>query len=337
MGSGMNGRVMTLEVYNGDLIAGGYFTSAESFDVNYVARWNGTSWHGLANDIGKGVCALTVYDSQLIASTVPSRSPGRLVKWDGVSWEHWDSLGRGTGGGIITDFTTFNGLLIAGGDFDRIGNDTYIDSIVCWDGSAWQPLSSGIEGSANALIVYNGELIVGGYFTATGGVDANYIARWDGTSWKPLGRGMNGAVTALAIYNGELIAAGEFTTAGSVDANYIARWDGSTWKPLGSGLNNKVEALEVYNGELIVAGHFSTAGGNISSYWARWGTPDVHTGDLNHDCNVDLADYGRFAVHWQHQACDLSGWCYEADLDYNKKVDLADQSILADNWLSALP
>jgi hypothetical protein len=34
--------------------------------------------------------------------------------------------------------------------------------------------------------------------------------------------------------------------------------------------------------------------------------------------------------------CLYNGWCYEADLDYNTRVDLFDYAILAEHWLDGL-
>ena len=38
----MNGGVSALTVYNGELIAGGDFTTAGGVTCNYIARWNGS-------------------------------------------------------------------------------------------------------------------------------------------------------------------------------------------------------------------------------------------------------------------------------------------------------
>jgi hypothetical protein len=77
LGSGMHGDmifpgVSALTVYDGELIAGGYFTTAGSVDANSIARWNGSSWQNLGSGMSlgfgyPGVFALTVYDGELIA------------------------------------------------------------------------------------------------------------------------------------------------------------------------------------------------------------------------------------------------------------------------------
>jgi hypothetical protein len=52
-------------------------------------------------------------------------------------------------------------LLIAGGGFASAGG-VACNCIARWDGSAWQPLGSGMNNEVYALTVYNGELIAGG-------------------------------------------------------------------------------------------------------------------------------------------------------------------------------
>ncbi|MEO6036195.1 MAG: hypothetical protein ABIQ35_13145, partial [Verrucomicrobiota bacterium] len=56
---------------NGDLIAAGHFTNAGGVLATNIARWNGTSWAGLANGVGNNLSA------SIFAVTV--RNNGSLV------------------------------------------------------------------------------------------------------------------------------------------------------------------------------------------------------------------------------------------------------------------
>jgi hypothetical protein len=48
--------------------------------------------------------------------------------------------------------------------------------IARWNGSAWQPLGSGLNGDAlTAVRMPNGDLVVGGSFTQAGGLTANGV------------------------------------------------------------------------------------------------------------------------------------------------------------------
>ncbi len=118
---------------------------------------------------------------------------------------------------------------------------------------SWNALGTGVNGTINASIVFNGQLVVAGNFSTPG----NNIAMWNGTSWSALGSGTNGVVNALTIFNNTLIVGGAFSNVG----NNVASWNGNAWSSLGLGTNDSVFSLAVYGGSLRVGGKFLTAGG----------------------------------------------------------------------------
>jgi hypothetical protein len=67
--------------------------------------------------------------------------------------------------------------------------------------------------------------------------------------------------------------------------------------------------------------------------WIDWILPYFIKGDLNHDCLVGYSDLGLFVERWLDEDCLSNGWCYEADLTYNGRVDLFDYAELTANWL----
>src|SRR6185369_6253161 len=92
--------------------------------------------------------------------------------------------------------------LIASGGFGFAGwpRPVAAMNIAAWNGTAWQPLGTGIPqlddrySPVQAMAVYNGEVVVAGYFNQAGGVAANNIARWNGTQWRTLGSGTAGTI-----------------------------------------------------------------------------------------------------------------------------------------------
>ena len=258
-GIGMDSSVVAMAVFDdgtGDaLYAGGQFPTAGGVNVNYIAKWDGTTWTALSgpSDSGmdKRVLALTVFDDgtgeALYAggrfSTAGGVTANRVAKWDGTEWS---DLGGPGGGGMNSDV-----LALAVYD-DGIGDALY----------------------------------AGGWFTTAGGVAVNYVAKWDGTAWQalsgPSGVGMNKSVFALTEYDagdgGMLYAGGWFTTAGGLTANYTAAWDGTEWTvlsgPLDVGMDDKVRVLAVHDdgtgAALYAGGDFTTAGGLPSNYLAKW-------------------------------------------------------------------
>ena len=287
LGSGISdyGCVYALTVFNGELIAGGPFTTVDGVSCSNIAKWDGLSWTPLGSGVRDGgegpiVNALAVFNGELIAGGFFTEAGGMpctgIAKWDGSNWA---PLGGGVSSGLgwpgVYALAVVNGELIAGGYFTNSG-DAACSNIAKWNGTSWVPLGAGMDRSVQCLTILNGDLIAGGYFTTAGGVTCNGIARWNGSSWTPLSSGVGGVynayVHALTVFNGELIAGGHFTTVGGVPRKNIARWDGLSWAPLGSAMDNSssVYALTVFNGKLIAGGDFTTADGAPGDYVAQW-------------------------------------------------------------------
>jgi hypothetical protein len=260
LGSGMSNEVDALCFYNYDYIAGGFFSTAGSVNVNKIAKWDG-AWSPLGTGIdttpyGQVDCLLAGPNTNLYVGGTFSYAGGdtaakNIARWDGSSWH---PLGYGLYGGVNALIFGNNGLLYAGGDFSNVRYGVPARFIAQWNGSSWDSLPGGnnLDSWVSALTIYNDQLIAGGSFIHAGGVILNHIARWTGSSWTPLGSGVDNSISTLMVYNGNLIAGGDFTHAGGVNANFIAQWNGSSWSPLGNGLNGGGKALAVYHGNRYI-------------------------------------------------------------------------------------
>ncbi|MBL9079732.1 MAG: hypothetical protein JNL08_19680 [Planctomycetes bacterium] len=176
----------------------------------------------------------------------------------------WSSLGFGTTSSEIGPFATrANGdvLLLAGG------------GIYVWDGASLEAVATGLDGQVRTVVeLANGDLVVGGTFTAAGGVPLLHVARWNGTAWSALGSGIDGVVHELLRLPGDLVvAAGSFASADGQPAANLAVWNGVAWLPLGAGTDGSVTSLALHQGELVVGGSFGAAGGSPAAGIARWG------------------------------------------------------------------
>lgn len=269
---------------NGNLYAGGAFTTAGSVSANNIAKWDGSDWSALGSGIlgdpgATQVGALALDGNNLYVggrfTTAGGISASHIAKWDGSNWS-------AVGGGMndsVTCLLVVGNNLYAGGTFTTAGGVS-ANHIAKWDGSSWSPLGSGMDNTVSALAVdASGNLYAGGSFSTAGGVAARNIAKWNGSTWSAVGYGLNGAVRALAIdSSGNLYAGGAFSKiCGNVNCNYgnisagnIAKWSGANWSPLGSGVNDWVHALAISGSNLYVGGLFTAAGGKTATCIAKW-------------------------------------------------------------------
>ncbi len=167
----------------------------------------------------------------------------------------WSEVGGGANG-IVYALGVYNGELVAGGAFSRVGG---VDAnlVASWNGSRWSPLAEGLTflGTGFAyvgqLFVLDDQLVVGGNFTRAGTVETRGIAAWDGTSWSGFGSEISGDGQALIEFNGALTVCAEFPGPNQTKRPYVASWSGTSWTKMGSPLN--AHQLIEFDGMLYAA------------------------------------------------------------------------------------
>jgi hypothetical protein len=275
--------IRDLQVFNGELIACGWFDSIGGVAAQGIARWNGVTWQpmtlgGAGSDY---FYCLGIYNGSLIVGGgfydiggVPARL---MARWTGSGWA---ALGSGvpamSGQTIfVWDMTVFQNELYVTGLFSA-ENGQSCGNVAAWNGSTWRYPGCGVwaadyfDRDGRKLHVYNGELYVAGYFeTAGGNTPASCVARWNGSTWSAVGAGLNGpvpegwgssGVATLATFRGSLYAGGFIFNSGETRIDGFARWSGVTWEPVAGGVVNNpsgaVHALGVWSGRVVGGGDF---------------------------------------------------------------------------------
>ena len=258
--TGMNDDVLALALQsNGQILAGGNFTSVGSVPENYVARLNA--------------------DGSLDTSFL-----------NGLS---------GANGSVRALVNQSNDRIVIGGAFTLVnGVHRNFLSRLMIDGSldtSFNP-GSGADSTVYALAeTFVGgvrKLYIGGAFGAINGITRPGIARLNDngtvdTSFAT-GLGANGAVYALAAYPtnspyaGKVLVGGAFTTLNSLPLNYIARLNGDgsvdTNFDLNMGANDAVHAIGIQlDGKILIGGNFTNVNGLAVNRIAR----------LNQDGSLD--------------------------------------------------
>lgn len=242
--------VKTLCFFNNDLYAGGFFTRSGSTQLNYIAKWNGSTWQSVGGGTNGMVNALVVYNNRLYAGGTFTEAGGvpvnNIASWDGISW---DDVGGGvsyTGAISVSALEVYTGGLYVGGSFNAAGT-TPVNNIAKWDGTNWDDVGGGSNYtgaiSVSALQVFNGNLIAGGSFDTIGVTLTRNIGRWNGTDWQSMGSGTNSLVLDLESMNNVLYTGGGFTTVDNGLALFIAQWS-----PLADQF---VSGIQLYSDEQI--------------------------------------------------------------------------------------
>ena len=337
---------------SGDLIAGGFFTSAGGFPANRIARWDGEAWHPLGAGLGS-----RINDEVRAVATAPSGDvyaggvftlagqsvPSYIAHWAGAAWS---VPGGGVNGSVEAIAIDDVGRVFVGGSFTTAGGAA-ASRIAMWDGTSWNALGSGVNGSVRAIAIdADGGVIAGGVFTTAGGVATGPIARWDGVAWSALGLGLEGtnatvrAITRLA--DGSLIVGGECSLAGGQPANDLARWDGAAWSPVwsdapGSVISSVSSIVALGADDFAVSGTFflEVPGGvatNIAirraGLWQRLGTGlDRGASSLANWRGREVVVGGNFNVvdsrnnaHWARWALSREPWIVRQPSDASVEI-----------------
>ena len=251
----------------GNLYVGGSFTAAGGVSAANVAKWNGSSWSAMGDEISGTVYSLAVSGSLVYAG---GSITGGVTCWNGHSWA---SLREGVNGGVQS-LAMSGSTLYVGGNFTMAGT-LPVANIARWSGGNWSALGSGTDGAVSDMVASGGNLYIGGSFDLAGGVvGTSRIARWDGSDWFALGSGVNGNVDGLVIGGGHLYVGGAFTQAGGLPAIWFARWNiiSNAWSaiahPAVGGFYNSPGDLAWLGGELYAITVYGD--GSASHSMVKW-------------------------------------------------------------------
>lgn len=295
----LNGDVLALSVFDDGhgpaLFAAGMFTAASGQSSRFVAKWNGSSWipmPGLSGPATQGVSDMAVFDdgsgdALYVGGRITQASGsscGGVAKWTGGGWV---AVHPSFPGGTVSELETYDlgtgpRLFIGGSasaSFQGVAHN-----ICSWDGTSFQPLSSGLDSYVTALHGFDDgsgpALYVGGYFGSAGGVAAPKVARWNGLNWAPVGALAPDQPFAFADFddgNGARLIAGCMPYGPAPYDETLMQWDGANWQVYrgatsGSGA---VFALQVgddgsgHGDELYIGGKFVRAGATRALHVAR--------------------------------------------------------------------
>ncbi len=277
-----SGFVLSLLSDGTDLVVGGRFTRVNGVHAPLVARWDGATWHALADPAsaefvpqsGDTVFTLTRFHGELLAGgdfgqLASPAFTSYAARWDGTTWRQ---LGDGLAGG----FRLFNGA-ISGSVFTFApeGERLFLGGVftspsagvVAWDGTNLVATPGIFDPDFDdapyvaKLIPQSGRLLAAGsFFLKQDGTNLPArLAAWDGTGWTNVPGAppvfvsySDGATDATgATYYGESVSLG--AEGAGADSNGLVRWDGTQPTALHNGvLREELRPFRSGGGESVV-------------------------------------------------------------------------------------
>jgi trimeric autotransporter adhesin len=180
-------RVTTLALQGNAVIAGGTFTQVDGQAITAVAIRSGTTWSALGTGIGGEFAYVnTVAVSPALGILVGGQfqTAGGVVaedlaRFDGTAWHALGADFVTDDFGAVSALLPYgNGVFVSGG-FPSAGGVAGTRQLAWYDGAAWHALETGLADLAEAMVVADDVLYVGGPFTAAGGYPASGLAAWD--------------------------------------------------------------------------------------------------------------------------------------------------------------
>lgn len=293
-------EVNALCVYNGELYAGGTFDWDVTSQVpNFIARYDGSEWHALGQDIMDWhVLSLCVYEGKLYVgggfNEVDGQPSKYIARWTGTAWEtlDWQLDGYVHKMYVHNGFLYFTGPTYAG--------QTYLSEIGRFDGETVTAVGGDwFYDNIYDMKSYGDDLWVGGAFHQLGGFVADGLAIWNGQSWGTTNEGVDGSVHALCpdVANGIMYIGGSFTMVGSTSMSFITYYDviSENFFPLGAGILStgygRVKSMLLQNDKLYVGGDFNYVNNQPCTGFAVW---DGNSWDID---NTDIGDVHTLCVY----------------------------------------
>jgi hypothetical protein len=172
--------VHAIAISGSDLYAGGNFTNASGVaDADYIARWDGISWHALGTGINtypSSVRAIAadgsdIYVGGTFLDAGDNPDADKFARWDGTTWHVV---------GVSSPLYQVYAIAVDGTDI-YIGGDSTGNGFKKWDGVNWSILGSGLTSypTVNAVAYDDNYIYAGGSFTDAGGdPSGDAIARY---------------------------------------------------------------------------------------------------------------------------------------------------------------
>lgn len=188
------GIVNALLVKNNELYVAGNFTTAGNVPASSIAKWNGTTWSALSNDIirynksasAANITAMTLVGNDLYIAgkfdSIGTKPMWHLAKWNGVQWDSVSLAFKNDFNGIADMAVDKSGRLYVVGKFTSVGGDNTKKYVARWNGVQWEALGTLTSSFSQDMFFADsdskGNIYISGYFGYVNGYSSQNFAAY---------------------------------------------------------------------------------------------------------------------------------------------------------------
>ena len=284
-GRGCAGTVnATVEMDDGSVLIGGYFTACGGIDANSLVRYDPVSnaFSALPEAAEfRGPVSSLVRSGDLLfigggAMKIPGLAGNSIFATLNLASGQWQ-VPAGTPEGPDTrvqDMAEVSGQVYVAIQFGSPG-------LLRFDPGTGSWIDLGVPGDVLYALHADGDkLIAGGFFETIGGITARHIAVLspnEGNTWSALGTELEGAVLSIEADAEYIYVSGFFQAVAGQATDHMAKYNRATqtWSRVGQGVVSAqfVRKLRIINGELFASGQFTSIDGVQASNIARFDVP----------------------------------------------------------------
>jgi len=147
MGNGFDAVVYGLGIYNGELYAGGEFTSSNDTPLGGIAKWDGENWISVGTQTNGWVHTFKEIDGNLyIGGGFTNHTNeldldvacGNILMFDGNDWQNLN----GGANSYVEAIIKFQDKILVGGDFSLVQDTIAASRLALWDDGIEEPIDT---------------------------------------------------------------------------------------------------------------------------------------------------------------------------------------------------
>ncbi|MBV6501848.1 MAG: hypothetical protein CJBNEKGG_04378 [Prosthecobacter sp.] len=277
-GTGVDQYLTMVSQVGGAVFVSGDLTVTDGVKTQGLARWNGSTWSSIFEDLDGGLngdgYSIVELNGKIYVSgsfTTAGKIAASHVACYDKTTNTWSALPGSQGGSLVAH----DGELYACYWVDQ-PLPPYPLTVAKWSGSAWVTIGNLEASLSGNMASIGGALYVFGDISTANGTPINHIAKWNGTTWSDAGAGItlnaDSFVQSMCQAGGQLYASTfNDISVSELQTSHILQWNGGAWVTHTGNITPLVNCMTAMDADLVIGGTFVSINGvPCDNHVARW-------------------------------------------------------------------